>query len=310
MEEIVYALAATPLAASPRLIFAGRASGLYCSKDGGQTWQDALEQLELMDRLPVMTIALGKGESGSEPLSVFAGAPGGVLLSLDGGETWQVGKLPDPPPVVSCLALSPNISRDGVILAGTVEDGVFRSADQGRSWARWNFGLLDQSVFALAISPDFSQDETLFAGTETGIFRSANSGRSWREVNFPGDLAPVLSLALSPRYPQDGLILAGTEANGLILSQDHGRTWAPTGSLYSTATVNAILVDGNDQNETRFLALTDQGLIVSRDRGQTWMEWEKPASEEIGISCVAAPQGLAEGAPLLVGTVDGQVLWI
>jgi photosystem II stability/assembly factor-like uncharacterized protein len=197
-----------------------------------------------------------------------------------------------------------------VTLAGTVEDGVFRSADRGRSWTRWNFGLLDLNVLALAISPGFAEDETLFAGTETGIFRSTNGGRAWREVDFSMDLAPVLSLGISPCFTEDRLIFAGTEANGLHLSRDGGKTWSPAGELFEGATVNAILVDGSAGGSIRCLVLTEDRLLVSRDSGHAWKEWESPLPEDASVSCAAAPDGLARGARLLLGTVEGNVFWI
>ncbi len=314
MPEIVYCVAATPKSSAPGLLLAGKDTGLHLSRDGGKTWEFAYESLGLAASLPTMVIALAP-DAESRGVGIFAGVPGGVLGSFDGGKTWQVARFPEPPPVVSCLAASPCLGQDGVILAGTVEDGVFRSADRGRSWSRWNFGLLDMNVLALAISPGFAEDETLFAGTETGVFRSTNGGRAWREVDFPMDLAPVLSLAVSPGYVQDGLILAGTEAYGLHLSRDRGKTWQPASELFEGATVNAILADGSTAGEVRLLALTSDRLLVSRDSGQTWGDWEIPVTSGIGISevsisCVAAPEGLAEGAPLLAGTAEGEVLWI
>jgi photosystem II stability/assembly factor-like uncharacterized protein len=313
MHDIVYTLAAvrSGISASPPngLILAGRESGLYLSRDGGKTWEDAYKKLDLPTNLPTMTLALAPEAEGQRQ-AVFAGVPGGVLSSFDDGQSWQVARFPEPPPIISCLAVSPVIDQDGVILAGTVEDGVFRSADRGRSWARWNFGLLDLNVLSLAISPQFSQDETIFAGTETGVFRSTNGGRAWREVDFPMDLAPVLSLAVSPHSTQDGLIFSGTEGNGLHLSSDRGKSWRLVSDLFTGATINTLLVEAAGAGPFRLLALTDEQLLVSRDSGVTWGEWERQAPEEAGISCLVAPHGLAAGAPILAGTVEGEVLWI
>ncbi len=121
-----------------------------------------------------------------------------------------------PPPFVHSLAVSPQFAQDGVVLAGTMEDGVFRSGDRGAQWAAWNFGLLDLSVLCLSMSPAYADDETVFAGTDSGIFRSMNGGRAWRELEFPPDWAPVLSLALSPGFGADGMLFAGTEFGGHV----------------------------------------------------------------------------------------------
>jgi len=193
------------------------------------------------------------------------------------------------------------------VLAATMEDGVFRSADRGVHWATWNFGLLDLNVLCLAISPDFAHDETLFAGTGSGIFRSANGGRAWREVDLPTEFAPVLSLALSPHYTQDGTLFAGTEAHGLFRSTDRGRTWTRLGKKILNEAVNAIVLSPDFSSKPESLVLTSEHLLVSRDGGQSWLAWEAGGSLEQEAACVAAPQGLDPGAPLLVGLVNGEV---
>ena len=170
---------------------------------------------------------------------MFAGVYGAMMRSYDRGANWQYAELRTPPPVVTCLAVSPAYEQDGILFAGTLEDGVFRSADRGTRWAAWNFGLIDLGVLCLALSPAFGQDETLVVGTETGVFRSTNGGRAWRELGLPTDLAPVLSVAFSPDYASDGLLLAGTESNGLWMSHDSGRSWELVEALVDGA-VNAL----------------------------------------------------------------------
>ena len=227
-EDVVYALAASPQFDRDGVCFAGRASGLYRSADGGASWQPAYATLNLSE--DVSTPAVVVSPDFASDRAVFAGVTGAILRSHDGGGSWFLTLLPSPPPVVSCLVASPDYERDGVLFAGTMEDGVFRSSEfLGERWVRWNFGLLDLHVLVLALSPDFAHDEILFAGVESGIFRSTNGGRAWREVLFPTDLAPVISLAISPDFKRDGLLLAGTEAHGLHVSYDRGRTWAALG---------------------------------------------------------------------------------
>jgi photosystem II stability/assembly factor-like uncharacterized protein len=235
--------------------------------------------------------------------TVFAGVHGAILRSLDGGMTWQYSLLRTPPPVVTCLAVSPNYEQDGIAFAGTLEDGVFRTADRGSRWASWNFGLIDLGVLCLAVSPAFGQDETLFAGTETGLFRSSNGSRAWREVGLPEDIAPVLSLAISFDYTQSGCLFAGTESNGLWKSTDRGVSWSPVEELGS-GVVNA-LVTGNGRCGLAVAALTDEFLRLSEDGGATWRDIPLELPEDVMPVSLAAPEGLASGATLLVGCSDG-----
>ena len=218
--DLVYALACTP---DLGVCFAARGSGLYRSVDGGGRsgnlhtihWvlQNLCPRLLLFYRLITLITPS------------FAGVPGGVLLSMDAGINWTPTWLASPPPMVSAMAISPNYSEDGVVFVGTAEDGVFRSADRGSHWTRWNFGLLDLTAYCMGVSPDYAVDETLYIGVESGIFCSTNGGRAWREVDLPVGYDAVLSLALSPDFAEDGVIFAGTESNGLLYSEDKGRTW-------------------------------------------------------------------------------------
>ncbi|MGC8781240.1 MAG: hypothetical protein ACP5UQ_10280 [Anaerolineae bacterium] len=304
--DVVYALAASPAFDRDGICFAARSSGLYRSADGAATWQPAYASLGLAEAVPTPAVALSPAFPSDH--TVFAGVAGAILRSYDGGQTWYVSSLPTPPPVVSCLAVSPDYVRDGVVFAGTMEDGVFRSSDRGDHWVRWNFGLLDLHVMALALSPDFAQDETLFAGTESGIFRSTNGGRAWREVPFPTDLAPVLSLAISPAFKQDGFLLAGTEEHGLWCARDAGRSWTRLGEGVIEGSVNAIVLAADFPRTATILVVTSEEVLVSPDAGRTWRPVAVDLPADDSVVAVSAPLGLKPGAPLLLGLSGGGVM--
>ncbi len=304
--DVTYALAASPNFVQDGICFAARGSGLYRSDDGGKSWRFAYDTLDLQVPLPTMAVAVSP-EFESDG-AVFAGVPGGVLRSFDGGQNWQIVHLPSPPPTVSALVISPAYDRDGVLLAGTVEDGVLCSTDRGGHWVAWNFGLLDLNVLCIAISADFGQDETVFVGTDSGIFRSTNGGRAWREVDFPLEYAPVLSLALSPNYARDGVVFAGTESHGLYRSDDRGRAWRRLGEEALAEAVNAVLLPAEYPEKGDVLVALSDRLLLSPDGGQSWSEWHAGGALEAGIASILAPVGLGLGAPLLVGMVEGGVL--
>lgn len=306
--DVVYALAAPATFARDGVCFAARAAGLHRSTDGGATWQPAYGSLGLIDELATPAVAVSPDFAADH--TVFAGVAGAILRSYDAGATWYFSMLPSPPPVVSCLTVSSDYMRDGVIFAGTMEDGVFRSSDRGDHWVRWNFGLLDLHVLALALSPNFAQDETLFVGTESGIFRSTNGGRAWREVSFPADLAPVLSLAISPDFKQDGVLFAGAESDGLWVTHDRGRTWTRLGEGALDGSVNAILLErgASDASALTLLAVSSAGIFTSQDGGGSWTEFVADVPEDEAVVAVSAPAGLRPGAALLLGLSNGAVL--
>lgn len=306
LEDIVYALALSPAFEQDGLCFAARPTGLFRSADGARTWREAYASLQLT--APLTTTAAIVSPDFTTDHTLFAGVPGGVLRSADAGLTWHVASFPPPPPFISSLAISPHFARDATLFAATLEDGVFRSADRGTHWAAWNFGLLDLNVLALAVSPHFARDETLFAATESGIFRSTNGGRAWREVDFPTQWAPVLSLALSPHYAHDATLFAGSEAHGFFRSQDAGATWQRLAGERLSGAVNSIILAPDFPEPPEVLVLHEDTVLVSRDAGQTWTVWPSDVALEAAVASVAAPHGLAPGAPLLVGLTDGSVL--
>lgn len=301
--DLVYALTCND---TMRICFAARQTGLYRSVDGGESWDYLYDSLELEGDVPTTSVVLGPHYDGVEHRSLFAGVPGGVLRSMDGGETWFATILDSPPPAVSAMVISPTYVEDGVLLAATTEDGIFRSANRGGHWSRWNFGLLDLNVFCLAISPGFGSDETLLAGVESGIFRSTNGGRAWREVELSVGYEPVVSLALSPSYPEDGVIFAGTETQGLLMSGDSGEHWERLGADVITDPVNMIVLSPDYPAQPDVLALLEGALWLSRDGGVSWRQLETGSTS---MTAVAAPRGLAPGAPLLVGLMGGEVIF-
>lgn len=306
MQDVVYDLAVSPNFVRDGICFAAQGSGLYRSEDGGRSWFLAYGSLNLSEPLATTSVVLSPDFVHDR--TVFAGAPGGTLRSEDGGQSWLVTMLPTPPPTVSSLVISPNYSHDGVLLLGTMEDGVFRSANRGSSWNIWNFGLLDLNVLALAISPNFANDETLFAGTESGLFRSTNGGRAWREVNLPSGFEPVISLTFSPHYAQDGAIWVGTESQGLFYSADDGESWTHLGETAINDTVNRIMLGPDYPTKAEILVLLGDTLLISRDNGHRWSPWREGLHFEQGTTTVKAPWGLAPNVPLLIGLASGGVV--
>jgi photosystem II stability/assembly factor-like uncharacterized protein len=304
INDPVHWLAASPQFERDGVCFSARHTGLYRSSDGGLSWEPAFVSLNLTSPLSAFTVALSPDYQTDR--TVYVGVSGAVLSSRDGGESWQIHSLRTPPPLVCCLTPSPDFTRDGVILAGTAEDGILRSGDGGRRWEWWNFGLLDLHVLCLGISPDFAADQTVFSGTESGLFRSTNGGRAWREVTLAPGISPVTCLALSPQFASDGVVFAGTEEDGLFYSSDRGGSWTRLGANIFDEPINGILLASTSKRPLLLRVLTSGGVFDSVDRGQSW---KNDLEIQLGatITCGLAPGGNTQSSLILLGLANGQV---
>ena len=244
---------------APFVMFIGTKVGLYRLKStsDASSWNH-------LDTAPVGVMALATSPDFEHDLTLVAGADTGIFISTDAGDSWRSVRIPSMHSMILTLCFSPDYVVDGVIVAGTLEDGAWVSRDRGESWHLQSFGLMDSAVLALAISPSFTDDGVIFAGTDTAVYYSYNQGRAWKLLPFPDDAAPVPVIALSPSFAVDGIVYAGTEQHGLYRSSDSGETWDKL--ALEVSNVNALLADATHG----VIVATDAGILSSHDSGETW----------------------------------------
>ncbi len=281
------------------VVFAGTKAGLLRAHlrahlRGRNAGEDAPLAWERLASAPLGVMALAVSPDFATDQTVIAGAADGIHVSRDAGNTWHVARMPALRSMVLALGIALDEHGEGLLLAGTLEDGIWCSTDRGESWRTCSFGLLDATVFSVALSPAFARDQTMYAGTDTAIYLSYNGGRAWKQLDFPEEAAPVLSLALSPGFASNGTLYAGTEQSGLYRSTDHGTTWAPL-SLPARC-VSALLVTPSNA----LLAATEQGVLHSADNGETW---------SCALEVADAISLAAAGDTTMAGLID-QGAWI
>lgn len=133
-------------------------------------------------------------------------AAGAVFRSEDGGRSWV--RADDGLPAVRVNALGESRGR---WLAGT-ETGIYASRDGGRKWDLAAGGAGRILSFATA-------GTNVYAGTEVGLLWSGDGGGRFAAVlAFPAKR--VRSLAVL-----GGAIYAGTDRDGVLASEDAGRSW-------------------------------------------------------------------------------------
>jgi photosystem II stability/assembly factor-like uncharacterized protein len=271
---------ATSLALSPDRKFLGSFNdvGVLRSDDGGTTWQAASRGL----RFDVGSrVALALSPDFSRDRTAFAlvqsSERSAVYRMTDSGMTWQIeisglaGKAQ-----VTALAVSPDLARDGLILAG-LDSGQLRVVKvSDLKWSNAPAALDKLNVEAIALSPDYANDQTVFiGGGRTGLFVSTNGGKTWQETNFPARDTGVghLSIALSPDYANDKMVFASAGGQA-FRSDDGGANWqilsSGLGSFFPTSAVavsprfaddHAVLIGGGFRAPR---------VMRSTDAGQTW----------------------------------------
>ncbi len=170
--------------------------GILRSIDNGASWTVANLGLRSFN---VLALAWAPSTPAAEFPSwetVFAATDEGVYRSPGGGRGWR--RCEGVQGVVQALAVSPNWTDDGVVIAGTEASGLFYSADRGHHfapvadaphhidalvavddgwllsndagmWASidgWHWALVDETVPALVM---MIVDESVLAGGEFGL---------------------------------------------------------------------------------------------------------------------------------------------
>ncbi len=208
--------------------------------------------------------------------------------------TWVHGDGPYGGSVWSVL-----VTRDGLILAGTLSHGAYFSAGEGLGWLQSN--LTGVSVYGFARGAR----ETVFAATQNGVYRSDDNGRNWTLASEGMKERRVQTVLVH----ESGRVLAATLGGGIYISDDQGASWQEAneglplkfayalgahqdGSIVAGVTnrIYRSTDGGKSWNETRtdfphvrshaivgnedgwLFAATDEGVYYSEDAGNTWKE--------------------------------------
>lgn len=278
--------------------------GLFKTTDGGATWREAPELKE--EALHSMT------QSEKNPDMLVVGSNRGIWQSLDSGESWAQFNTSSQPGLINVETLAVDPRTTDVIYAGTWYL-PYKTSDGGRTWQSIKNGIIDDSdIFAIDIdprNPDHviasacsgiyetrnaganwrkvqgipsqsrrtrailqhpSQAGVVFAGTTEGFWRSTNGGESWMLTT--SKQLEINSITVHPQTPNT--IFIGTNNYGVMVSNDGGKTFAPTNGGYSGRFANAIVPD-REQAERIYASTINTAtgggfFFVSNDGGMSW----------------------------------------
>ena len=290
---------------APQILYAGTTSGVFTSKDGGETWTAI--------RLAVNVLVIDPADT----QTLYAGTMSGVLKSRDGGASWSdTGALPPTgkfgTPQVYVLAVdpaSPQTLYAGVdIINGWGNGGPFKSTNGGDTWSLINTGLPSTANLhfsALAIDP--KNTRTLYVQFNGRMFKSINGGENWSAIDtgLPG----TFTFAIDPINPET--IYAGHVSGGVLKSTDGGDHWSAINTGLTGNQVFAIAVD--PAYPQTLYAGTEVGVFKSTNGGGIWSAMNAGlTSHHVFAIAVdpAYPQTLYAGTRLGVfKSVNGGGIW-
>lgn len=150
--------------------------GVVRSEDRGQTWSFA--NIGLLDHC---VLALQASPEFARDGTVYAGTTAGAYVSTNYGRSWhETGTFADAS-TVTCLALSPNFSQNGILFSGTEETGLWRSHDRGGAWVNVTDGM--NTISDLVVDQDASANHRLLVLTNDDLLLSEDDGETWRFWN-------------------------------------------------------------------------------------------------------------------------------
>ncbi|GAB4298661.1 MAG: T9SS type A sorting domain-containing protein [Marinilabiliales bacterium] len=269
-------------------LFSGNDGGLYKTDNGGNTWIDISDGLEILQVYRIgcsytdsTIITAGcqdngtmkketnswfyiMGGDGMETIVDYSNEDiiygeyyyGNISISYDGGHTFS--------------DIKPSLTGDGAWITpyiihpsdpNTLYIGftdVYKTTNRGNSWNNISNNLTGgDNLIALAIAP--SDDQVIYAATYQQIWKTTNGGNTWTEITSNLPNLTIRYIAVSQFDPNHVWIaLSGYDAgNKVFESIDGGNNWTNYSTGLPNLPVNCIVYQNN----------TNHGLYVGTDVG-------------------------------------------
>lgn len=182
------------LAVNGTWLFAGASNAMYISTDKGKKWTKFQFPTAVVQDVQVV------GDTILTATSI------GIYYSTNNGNNWKIiTPISDSPNTFSILFF------DGIILAGTYENGLLYSSDWGSTWAQLGF------KFAYELNALTATGETLLAATDSGIFISWYMGKTWGKSRIANKFVNTIHYC-------NGYVFAGVK-NEILFSTNYGLSW-------------------------------------------------------------------------------------
>ena len=218
----------------PEYMIAGTLAGAYVTADGGRNWKkvggNILQKAESVAMDPM------------DPKIVYVGTWRLGYKSSDFGKTWI--RVDNGMPLDSDLFSIAIDARNPSVLYSSACSGVYRSTNLARSWTRLRL-LPDRfTIRAQAVYLDPLNHQRVYSGTTEGLFVSSNDGQNWTRLTASN--VTVNAIQVNPENNRQ--ILIGTEYDGILSSEDGGKTWRTSNAGFIHQQISWIVPDpGNSR---------------------------------------------------------------
>jgi photosystem II stability/assembly factor-like uncharacterized protein len=254
-------------------------SGLWVSRDGGDSWRRVMKGLWSESQVFSLTA------HPTEPRTVFAGANDGIYKSSDGGQSFE--RLESPMDKLHVWKVAVDPADPDIIFAGTRPAALFRSKDGGRSWRQLPAQMADECpnvriprVTALSVDP--TDHRVIWAGIEVdGVRRSTDGGDSWQAITSGIPDPDIHDIGV---FVNGGARVLTTTPHEIFESHDRGESWQGLGirDRFHLRYCRSLTQKADDP-ETLFVATGDgaagtTGAIQrTTNGGKSWQALDLPA---------------------------------
>jgi photosystem II stability/assembly factor-like uncharacterized protein len=184
-------------------LFVSMSDGLYGSSDGGNTWDQLLND-------DCYAFAFSPDEATVAYCVTFHN----LVRTADGGQSWKELAKHEWGVETQAMLLSPH-TPETLFVGGK---GLYLSTDEGSSWLERNSGL---GAGYLEMSIDPTNNSILYAEMADGwLYQSSDAGRSWRLIEDEGR-GLAIDVTNGTLYRAAYLGYTGQ----ILRSQDKGETW-------------------------------------------------------------------------------------
>jgi len=265
----------------PNIIYAGTEFGVFKSVDGGKSFLEKNDGLEVGTANNIVySIAVDPKNS----QIIYAGTEEGVFKSENGGTSWIQKSLGLSNTHINCIAINP--LRPEVVYAGTEGSGIFKSLNSGENWVPINNGLDAVMIRSLEID-SFYNPKNIYVGTNgSGLFKSSDGGQNWFPINNgltlggkEGDWSPLIIFSIVKDYKDSQTLYLGTN-KGIFKSINAGDIWVQKNSGLTTKYTETIQIDLS--NNRILYAGTDDFLFKSTDGGENWQHLSSGIQKQSG----------------------------